>query len=301
MSKEQMKVQVEQLLDIYAPSGKEEPVRAYLMPILNDLMDTVEVDEAGNILAVKTISSGEGAVIMLSAHMDTVSRIKEEKVVIEENGIYTAILPNGERTILGADDRAGIAIVLETLRNIPESFNGTVKVAFSVMEEVGCVGAEKIDFEFYSDVDLAIIIDRKGSKDIVTGCANAFCSNVVGDFIEKASDLAGLSFECVEGGVSDAMTFSQRGINSINLSAGYYFEHTKGETLSFSEMQDTVKLIQSIFNNANDYYDDFGHVPSFNNWVVNYHDEDDFEFIDEENELLINNDIFTSNLLTKVY
>lgn len=264
------KKQLEDLLDIHAPSGKEKPVRRYLKPILDELMDSVEIDTYGNLLATKTIGNGRGAVVMLSAHMDTVRGVQPDKIVIEDSGVYTAQLPSGKQTVLGADDRAGIAIVLEVIRNIPESFNGVVKVAFSREEEIGCVGAERMNPSFYQDVDLAIVCDRKGSRDIVAGSGYAFCSNMVGQFLEGVGELADMDYKCVEGGTSDACTFSESGINSVNLSVGYYGEHTAKETLVFKEMRDTAKLIVQAFAVINDFYSGFGKVPESNKWVKAY-------------------------------
>jgi len=55
--------------------------------------------------------------------------------------------------ILGADDRAGVALILNTLMDL--CFNkhrGTIKVALTVEEEIGQHGAENIDKTFFSDV-----------------------------------------------------------------------------------------------------------------------------------------------------
>lgn len=262
-----MQTQIEELLNIYAPSGKETPVRNYLFPILSELMDHVKADGYSNLLGVKKCGTGQGATILLSAHMDTVSSTKADKKIINNNGVYTAITATGKRTVLGADDRAGIAVVLMVLRNIPKSFNGTIKVAFSREEEIGCVGASKISKKFYKDVDLAIICDRKGRRDIVTGCINAFCADNVGNFFEYVSDQAHMDYACVEGGVSDAVIFSNEGINSVNLSVGYYAEHTSNEILILKETQDTCKLIIKALELVDGFYRDFDEVPAYNAWV----------------------------------
>ncbi|MEL0642581.1 hypothetical protein V6260_18530, partial [Pseudoalteromonas aliena] len=87
----------------------------------------------------------------------------------------------------------------------------------------------KIDPDWYKDVDLAIVVDRRSNRDIVAGCGMAFCSDAVGYFMEDVSKMADMDWKCVEGGISDAMVFAENGINSINLSAGYMNEHTANE------------------------------------------------------------------------
>lgn len=181
-----MRKQLIKLLNIHATSGNETPVREYLQPILTELMDEVRVDTYGNLLGEIKIGNGNGATILLSAHMDTVKGVLADRKLIENNGVITS-----DFGALGADDRAGIAIILTVLRNLQKiSFNGTVKVAFSREEEIGCVGADKIDPKWYSDVDLAIIVDRRGNRDIVVGCGMAFCSNSVGFFYGRCCKIS---------------------------------------------------------------------------------------------------------------
>lgn len=276
-----------ELLEIHAISGSETPVRNYLKPILSDMMNKTITDSYGNLLGVLKCGTGEGATILLSAHMDTVKGVRANKQLVERDGIIKARLPNGMRGVLGADDRAGIAIVLEVLRNIPKSFNGTIKVAFSREEEVGCIGADYIKKSFLKDVDLAIVVDRRGSRDIVIGCDMAFCSNAVGEFMEHVSEVADMRWNCVEGGVSDAVSFSSRGINSVNLSAGYGNEHTIHEYVSIRDMKQTAQLITQSLALVNNFYKSFGNVPNWNKWVsrqvqiVDYEDWDELKYYEE--------------------
>lgn len=262
-----MKTQLVELLSIHGISGNEEPVRKYLEPILSELMDTTFVDEYGNLLAQKKLGNGKGATILLSAHMDTVRGVLAERNLVEDNGFI-----HSDKGVLGADDRAGIAIILEVLRHVSrlETFNGTIKVAFSREEEIGCIGADKIDPLWTQGTDLAIVVDRRGNRDIVVGCTQAFCSNEVGDFMENVSQMIEQDWSCVEGGISDAMSFSEKGINSINISAGYENEHTDKEWVSLDCMKDSVLLILQTIAVINQFCVGFGEVPENNNWVQSY-------------------------------
>jgi hypothetical protein len=207
--------------------------------------------------------------------MDTVRGVRADKVLVEnpDDGTIVAELPNGEQGVLGADDRAGIAIILTVLRNLPSltGFNGTIKVAFSREEEIGCVGSSRIDKKFYQGTDLAIVVDRRGNRDIVVGCGQAFCSNAVGYFMEEVSEMCDMDWKCVEGGISDAVTFSENGVNSINLSAGYMNEHTEREFVSLYDMKDTVQLILQAIAVINDFCIAFGEVPEENKWAKSWY------------------------------
>jgi putative aminopeptidase FrvX len=251
------------LLNIHGVSGQETNVRKYLQPILEYSMDEVKVDNYGNLLATKVVGDGNGATVLLSAHMDTVKGVLADRELIEKNGRISS-----SKGALGADDRAGIAIILTVLENINKlGFDGTIKVAFSREEEIGCVGSGKIDPKWYEDVDLAIVCDRRNSRDIVVGCGMAFCSNEVAYFMEDVSKMADMDYKATEGGISDAMTFAEEGINSINLSVGYYNEHTDREYVVISEMKDTTRLILQTIAIINQFVDTFGEVPRENRWV----------------------------------
>lgn len=262
-----MRKQLIDLLEIHAVSGNEKPVRDYLVPVLEKLVDTVVIDDYGNLLGDLKCGDGKGATVLLSAHMDSVRAVLADKQLVESRGVVMA-----DKGALGADDRAGIAIVLAVLRNIKKiDFNGNIKVSFSRQEEVGCVGAGRINPTWYEGTDLAIIVDRKGNRDIVVGCGMPFCSDEVGFFMEDVSKMADMNWQCVEGGVSDAMTFSENGINSINLSAGYYNEHTDKEYVVLSEMKDTVTLIVQAFAVINQFCGTFGDIGYDNKWVKTWY------------------------------
>ena len=275
----QMKQQIQELLQIQAPSGSEYKVSKYLMPKLEKLVDSTWLDGYGNLLGERKVGNGDGATILLSAHMDTVRNIKKDRKVKERNGVFTST-----KGVLGGDDRAGIAIIMAVLRNIEKtSFQGTIKVAFSREEEIGCVGSGKIDPKFYDESDLAIVVDRRGNRDIVTGCMTPFCNPKVGQFFEECSAMLDMDWKATEGGMSDATTFSDQGVNSVNLSAGYYNEHTPQEMLVYKHMQDTVNLILQAFAQVNLFVGDFGEVPSYDELAYGYgygsygYFEDDFQ------------------------
>lgn len=134
--------QLEQLLSINGASGEEEDVREYVFEKLAPFVDHITVDENGNLLAQKKYRSGHGPTILLTAHLDTVEPFEQGRTIIKDGNIWSS--SNG---ILGADDRAGVAVLLETARNLYNSqFSGTVKYIFTVEEEIGLVGARGVSY-----------------------------------------------------------------------------------------------------------------------------------------------------------
>ena len=76
--------------------------------------------------------------------MDTVEPSGGKQAIIGENGV---IRSNG-KTVLGADDCAGIASILEALRVVKEQDipHRPIEVLFTIAEEVFCKGTEQFDF-----------------------------------------------------------------------------------------------------------------------------------------------------------
>jgi putative aminopeptidase FrvX len=154
---------------------------------------------------------------------------------------------------LGADDLAGIAIILDVLRNLNQtpSFQGRLKLAFTREEEIGRIGSEQIDPFWLEDVQLCIVVDRKGSRDIVVRNSRMrFCDPRFGDYFEAIGTMCGMSgWQAVQGGISDAVTFASYGIPSVNLSAGYEYEHTDEEYVNVIHCKETIQLIvQSLLS-----------------------------------------------------
>lgn len=266
-----LKFRLNKLLNIYGVSGDEYRVRKYIKKEIKDSVDTCEIDAYGNLLATKQFGNGEGAVVLLNSHMDTVKKTERDKIVVEADGVFVAYYA-GKRAVLGADDRAGIAIILSMLDNMPKEFNGTLKLAFLREEEIGCVGSSNVDVRFYDDVDLAITFDRKGNKDIVVGTwGTPFCSTATGNFLHDVAKKAGFDYSPTEGGVSDALTFSSNGINSINLSVGYENEHTDNEFLIYKDFVIAYEYGLEIMKSVNRGVKMFGEVPAYSNaWIEAY-------------------------------
>jgi tripeptide aminopeptidase len=139
-----------ELVQVDSISGKERQLADLLIRKLTDLGLEVREDEAGSAVDSNTGNiigrlpgSGRGPVIMLCAHMDTVEPGLGVKPVLADGVIRSA----GD-TVLGADDKAGIATILEVLRIVREhSFeHGGLEVVFTIWEEGGMFGAKNLQY-----------------------------------------------------------------------------------------------------------------------------------------------------------
>jgi tripeptide aminopeptidase len=132
-----------ELAAIPSPSGQEAAVAERVRAYLRDLGLAAEPDDAGNLLARIPPTEGEtGRPIFLCAHLDTVPAHGPITPVVED-GIVT----NSHSTILGADDKAAVAVLLEAARLVLAEGrpHGGIELLFTTREETGLEGAQEFD------------------------------------------------------------------------------------------------------------------------------------------------------------
>lgn len=174
-----------ELVKIDTPSYFERPMADHLLQTLQELgLDVVE-DQAGNQvlrgLGKETrellkhekqtgnlIATLKGSVqgapkLLFTAHMDTVVAAPNMQTH-NDNGV----LRTDGKTILGADDRAGIAAILEAIRYLKENNieHGDLQFAFTIAEETGLYGSLYLD-ETKINADYAFVMDSGGPPDTI--------------------------------------------------------------------------------------------------------------------------------------
>ncbi|MTI67723.1 MAG: peptidase T [Firmicutes bacterium] len=120
-------------------------------------MDTAP-DMSGENVAPKFVKNYNGEDIILNEEKNIILSPKDFPDL--KNYIGKNLITTDGTTLLGADDKAGIAEImtaLEYLSNNPEIKHGTIKVAFTPDEEVG-QGADKFDVEKFG-ADFAYTVD----------------------------------------------------------------------------------------------------------------------------------------------
>lgn len=155
-----------ELVQIDSPTGNERQIADLLKTRLSDLGFEVSEDNAGEILGgncgnVYGYLKGnvqQAPVLLLSAHMDTVQPGNGIKPILKKGLISSA----GD-TILGADDKSGIAPILEALRTVKEHTipHGDIQVIFCIAEEGGVNGSRNLDRALLK-ADLGYVLDSGG-------------------------------------------------------------------------------------------------------------------------------------------
>jgi tripeptide aminopeptidase len=139
-----------QLIKIDSLSRKERNVALCLQREMESLGAEVWFDDAGekvggdtgNLIAHFRGTALGAPPLLLSAHMDTV--VPGEGIVPVLDG---DILRTDGRTVLGGDDKSGVAIICEVLRVVKENQIpcSDIDCVFTICEEAGLIGAKCLD------------------------------------------------------------------------------------------------------------------------------------------------------------
>lgn len=175
---------------------------------------------------------------IFASHLDTVSK----ELVQVVHTFDDDIIGTDGKTTLGADDKAGVTILLHLMQNdVPGLYY------FFIGEEVGCIGSglasSKSISDFKGKYDRIISFDRRGTDSVITyQSSTRCCSDEFADSLAKQLNLSGMSYKKDDGGVyTDSAEFIDIIPECTNISVGYYKEHT------FNETQD-IKHLENLAN-----------------------------------------------------
>src|SRR5438128_154254 len=139
-----------ELAAIPSPPGEERPVADVVSAYLRDCALDVNEDGAGaevgsttGNLYTRLEATAAGTPIFLCAHLDTVQPVGRIEPVVDDEGIVR----NAAGTILGADDKAAVAAMLEATRRVLAEGrpHAGIELVFTPKEEVGLLGAAAFD------------------------------------------------------------------------------------------------------------------------------------------------------------
>ena len=186
MSTDRFTITLIDLIRIPSTSGHEEKIRTHLAQYLASLGLSTIVDDSGNLISTLP---GDGRPLLLNAHMDRVP-----PGLGHQPKLSNGILYSDGATNLGADDAAGITIILEVVRRTIEQQlpHPPLVVVFTVQEEAGMCGASNFDSTPWHVTD-GIVFDNAYEAGIVVsrGAAyEAFDVEITGHTGHPGKDLA---------------------------------------------------------------------------------------------------------------
>lgn len=196
-----------EMLLINSPSKMEKELAAYITAYLRNIGLEVREDQAGtmiggncgNLFCFVPATDVSLQPLLFCAHLDTIR--PTEGISILNDGEF---ISTDGTTILGADDKAGIAVILELI-TVVKDFNishGGLEIVFTVAEETGLEGAKLLDYGAFRS-KLGFVLDS-GDK--------------VGSYVVWAPSEVDLEIT-VQGKPAHASIEPEKGINAIHCAA----------------------------------------------------------------------------------
>ncbi len=187
--------------------------------------------------------------VAIVAHLDTVFTTPPKDIFYdkEKNVMWS---PDG----MGADDRAGVFGIIQILK---AGLKPTI--ILTTDEEKGALGAYKLIKHFPkapSELKYIIQLDRRGSNDCVFyDCANAKFEEYVETFgfITNFGTFTDISIICPAWGMA-----------GVNLSIGYYDEHSYCERLYVNQMFATIRKVMNMVKDIDTVKKKFDYIPAKN-------------------------------------
>lgn len=181
---------------------------------------------------------------MFTSHLDTFSVDEVDVRLCQRTDLRDDIIYSDGTTIIGADDKAGVALMCYMIEN---NVNGLYY--FFIGEEKGSIGAKNLkkefnNIEYLKNIKSCVSFDRRGEKSIITMQNGVECCSL--DFANGLKEEFGKSdigLQLDPTGVStDSAIFTDIISECTNISVGYYNEHTYNEHINMDYL---IKLSKS--------------------------------------------------------
>ena len=180
------------------------------------------------------------------SHMDTVHNITSDLSIIKYGHKWTGFnTKTMTQTGIGGDDKVGIFIALECLREFDN-----IKAVFFRDEECGCDGSYNAHMPFFNDCAYVLQCDRRGYGDFVTNASGTQLSSK--EFLWNLDwILKKWRYKPVNGMMTDVMALKECGLDicAANISCGYYNPHMENEYVHTREVEACLDFVRDIIHN----------------------------------------------------
>lgn len=238
------------LYKIHSKTGFEGEIICFIYRWVNENVPSAVIDldwDNGNLYITKGVSNTYPCLV---AHLDQVQSYHPTDFrAIETREIIFGYSPKDRQYCgLGADDKNGIWIALKCLQKYD-----TLKVAFFISEEIGCVGSREAKMSFFENVRFVVEPDRKGSSDVIVKiCYTDLCSK---EFLYD-TQYENYGYSPTSGMMTDIEELKGKGlgVSCINLSCGYYSPHTDQEYTVKKDLLKALRFVENIIENCTQVY-----------------------------------------------
>ncbi|MCX6361351.1 MAG: M20/M25/M40 family metallo-hydrolase [Armatimonadetes bacterium] len=283
-----------ELCRINSPSLQEARVADHLRGLLEAMGLEVVRDRAhetiegqcGNLFATLPGNAPGAEPLFLSAHMDTIEPNPDLVVVADDE-----TLRSDGASILGADDKAGIAPILEALRVIIENKlpHGDIQVVFSISEETGLRGARYMDdsllgprcgFVLDTGPPVGTILTSAPAHDIIeaTFTGRAAHAGIEPEKGVSAIQVAARAVDTMPLGRIDAETTANigsiHGGQATNIVCGEVNLRAEARSRSAAKLEAQVQAMEAAMRAAADAYSATVAINRFNAYPGYVHSDD---------------------------
>jgi len=237
---------LKKLLVIDHPSKYEWPMLSFIINECYKIGDLhFETDGYCNIFITKNTTNPEFYPAVI-CHTDCVIPCAHKEIKIKNGRITGRDKSTGKQVALGADDANGICCALQLLKVIPD-----LKVVFTTEEEIGFLGADFAtqNVDFFYNVSYMIQADRRGKSDLIVHTNGIYSASE--EWLKEATPImAKYGYTDAWGIGTDVGVLSEElQISGVNISCGYYSEHTNNETVVIDELQNCLNFMESLLKN----------------------------------------------------
>lgn len=211
------------------PHGTEDKLRPYLPK-------GIQEDDFGNYF----IKIGESDT-MFTCHLDTCSSLYQKV----NHVIGSKIIKTDGTTILGADDKAGMTVLLYMIeKGVPGLYY------FFIGEEVGGIGSSAASSMSFSGYNKCISFDRRGYDSVITEqwfgkcCSDEFAKALANELNKKNLTF---NFRPDPTGIfTDSASFMNDIPECTNISVGYFSEHQVTESQDIQFLTNLCEAVVKI-------------------------------------------------------
>jgi hypothetical protein len=219
--------------------------------VLQFLPSDLKRDEIGNYYKIVGSSNPQS---MFTCHLDTADREQVDtnllsvKGRVSEEGYSFRLIKTGSgdeiihtdgTSILGADDKAGTAVMLYMIaNNVPGLYY------FFIGEERGGIGSNALSgiftsVDYLQNIKRCVSFDRRRTTSVITHqLGRQCCSNEFGQALAKEFSKGGVSLSLDTTGVyTDSASFMDDIAECTNISVGYYNEHRTSEMINITFLE----------------------------------------------------------------